>query len=111
MPKESLVQFIRIIPSQQIVVGRKAIIDVWVKNFSPQPYDNFTVTAKFPNTVEIKDAVLFFGSVPPGQTMKQSWTFVPKIQGWVGIEQPIIVFEYLGAKYAGTLDTVWIPVQ
>jgi hypothetical protein len=111
MSKESLAQFIRIVPSQQVSVGGKATIDVWVKNFSQQPYDNFAVKAKFPNTVDIKDLSLFFDTIPAGQAAKQSWTFVPKAQGWLGIEEPTIVFEYLGAKYAGTLDTVWVSVQ
>lgn len=111
MPKESLVQFIRIVPSQQVVAGGKTTIDVWVKNFSQQPYENFAVKARFPNTVDIKDIALFFGSIPAGQAVKQSWTFVPKMQGWLGLEEPTIVFEYLGTKYAGTLDTVWVPVQ
>lgn len=111
MPKESLVQFIRIVPSQQVVAGGKTTIDVWVKNFSQQPYEKFAVKAKFPNTVDIKETSLFFGSIPAGQAVKQSWTFVPKMQGWLGVEEPTVVFEYLGTKYAGTLDTVWVPVQ
>lgn len=111
MPKESLTQFIRIVPSQQVVVEGKANIDVWVKNFSQQPYENFAVKAKFPNTVDIKDVALFFETIPAGQAAKQSWTFVPKMQGWLGIEEPTIVFEYLGTKYAGVLDTVWVAVQ
>jgi hypothetical protein len=111
MAKESLAQFIRIVPSQQVMVGGKATVDVWVKNFSQQPYENFAVKAKFPNTVDIKDLSLFFNTIPAGQAAKQSWTFVAKTQGWMGIEEPTIVFEYLGAKYAGTMDTVWVPVQ
>ena len=111
MPKESLVQFIRIVPSQQVVAGGKTTIGVWVKNFSQQPYEKFAVKARFPNTVDIKELSLFFGSIPAGQTVKQSWTFVPKMQGWLEVEEPTIVFEYLGTKYAGTLDTVWVPVQ
>ncbi len=111
MPKESLVQFIRIVPSQQVVAGGKTTIDVWVKNFSQQPYEKFAVKARFPNTVDIKETSLFFGSIPAGQAVKQSWTFVPKMQGWLGVEEPTIVFEYLGTKYAGTMDTVWVPVQ
>lgn len=111
MAKESLAQFIRMVPSQQVVVGGKATIDVWVKNFSQQPYENFAVKAKFPNTVDIKDISLFFGTIPAGQAAKQSWTFVAKAHGWLGVEEPTIVFEYLGTKYAGTLDTVWVPVQ
>jgi hypothetical protein len=90
MPKESLVQFIRIVPSQQVVAGGKTTIDVWVKNFSQQPYENFAVKARFPNTVDIKDIALFFGSIPAGQAVKQSWTFVPKMQGWLGLEEPLL---------------------
>ncbi len=111
MAKESLAQFIKIVPSKQVVVGGKATVDVWVKNFSQQPYEHFAVKAKFPNTVDIKDLSLFFDTIAPGQAAKQSWTFVAKAPGWLGIEEPIIVFEYLGTKYAGTMDTVWIPVQ
>lgn len=111
MPKESLTQFIRIVPSQQVVAGKKTTIDVWVKNFSQQPYENFAVKARFPNTVDIKDISLFFDTIPAGQAAKQTWTFVTKMQGWLGVEEPTIVFEYLGTKYTGTLDTVWVPVQ
>lgn len=111
MPKESLVQFVRIVPSQQVVAGKKATIDVWVKNFSQQPYENFAVKARFPNTVDTKDPCLFFDTIPAGQAAKQTWTFVPKMQGWLGLEEPTIVFEYLGTRYTGTLDTVWVPVQ
>ncbi|MFA0822887.1 MAG: hypothetical protein ACC612_08340 [Methanomethylovorans sp.] len=111
MAKESLAQFIRIVPSQQVVAGGKATVDVWVKNFSQQPYEHFAVKAKFPNTVDFKDLSVFFDTIAPGQAAKQSWTFVAKAPGWLGIEEPTIVFEYLGTKYAGTLDTVWVPVQ
>ncbi|MGB3908818.1 MAG: hypothetical protein WBL02_10375 [Methanomethylovorans sp.] len=111
MPKESLAQFIMFVPSQKVVAGGKTVIDVWIKNFSQQPYEKFAIKARFPNTVEIKDTALFFDPIPAGQTVKQSWTFVPRMQGWLGVEEPTVVFEYLGTKYTGTLDTIWIPVQ
>ena len=109
--KESIAQYIKFVPSQQPSVGNKATIDVWVKNFTQQPYANFAVTGTFTNTLEVKNADLFFGTIAPGETVKQTWTVKPKVPGWISINEPTTVFEYGGAKYMGVLDPVWIQVQ
>lgn len=111
MQKESIAQYLKFVPSQQPAVGKKATIDVWVKNFAQQPYENFAVTGTFPNTLEVKDANLFFGTIAPGETVKQTWVVKPKVQGWISINEPTAVFVYGGVKYMGVLDPVWIQVQ
>ncbi len=111
MQKESITQYLKFVPSQQPAVGKKATIDVWVKNFAQQPYENFAVTGTFPNTLEVKDTNLFFGTIAPGETVKQTWVVKPKVQGWISINEPTAVFGYGGAKYMGVLDPVWIQVQ
>ncbi|MDO9517567.1 MAG: hypothetical protein Q7J10_05890 [Methanosarcinaceae archaeon] len=109
--KESIAQYIKFVPSQQSSVGNKATIDVWVKNFTQQPYKNFAVKGAFPNTLEVKNVNLFFETIAPGETVKQTWTVKPKVGGWISITEPTVVFEYGGAKYMGVLDPVWIQVQ
>ena len=109
--KESIAQYLKFVPSQQQSVGNKATIDVWIKNFTQQPYENFAVTGTFPNTLEVKNANLFFGTIAPGDTVKQTWTVKPKVPGWISITEPTVVFEYGGAKYMGVLDPVWLQVQ
>lgn len=111
MQKESIAQYLKFVPSQQPSVGNKATIDVWVKNFAQQPYEDFAVTGTFPNTLEVKDANLFFGTIAPGETVKQTWVVKPKVQGWISINEPTAVFVYGGVKYMGVLDPVWIQVQ
>ena len=109
--KESIAQYLKFVPSQQPLVGKKATIDVWVKNFTQQPYENFAITGKFPNILEVKSADLFFGTIAPGETVKQTWAVKPKVPGWASITEPTAVFEYGGTKYMGVLDPVWIQVQ
>ena len=111
MQKESIAQYLKFVPSQQPAVGKKATIDVWVKNFAQQPYENFAVTGTFPNILEVKDANLFFGTIAPGETVKQTWVVKPKVEGWASITEPTAVFEFGGIKYMGVLDPVWIQVQ
>jgi hypothetical protein len=82
-----------------------------VKNFAQQPYENFAVTGTFPNTLEVKDANLFFGTIAPGESVKQTWVVKLKVEGWTSITEPTAVFEFDGVKYMGVLDPVWIQVQ
>ena len=109
--KESIAQYVKFVPSQNPSVGKKATIDVWVKNFAQQPYENFAVTGTFPNTLEVKDANLFFGTIAPGESVKQTWVVKLKVEGWISITEPTAVFEFGGVKYMGVLDPVWIQVQ
>ncbi len=109
--KESIAQYVKFVPSQNPAVGKKATIDVWVKNFTQQPYEHFAVTGTFTHTLEVKDANLFFGTIAPGETVKQTWFIKPKSSDWVSIDEPTVVFEYGDAKYMGVLDPVWIQVQ
>jgi hypothetical protein len=109
--KESIAQYVKFVPSQNPAVGKKATIDVWVKNFAQQPYENFAVTGTFPNTLEVKDANLFFGTIAPGESVKQTWVVKLKVEGWTSIIEPTAVFEFDGVKYMGVLDPVWIQVQ
>ncbi|MBW6470765.1 MAG: hypothetical protein K0A90_06035, partial [Methanosarcinaceae archaeon] len=109
--KESIAQYIKFVPSQQSSVGNKATIDVWVKNFTQQPYMNFAVKGTFQNTLEVKNVNLFFGTIVPGETVKQTWTVKLKVGGWISITEPTVVFEHGGTKYMGILDPVWIQVQ
>ena len=111
MQKESIAQYVKFVPSQNPSVGKKATIDVWVKNFAQQPYENFAVTGTFPNTLEVKDANLFFGTIAPGESVKQTWVVKLKVEGWTSITEPTAVFEFDGVKYMGVLDPVWIQVQ
>ncbi|SES90290.1 hypothetical protein SAMN04488587_1477 [Methanococcoides vulcani] len=109
--KEALAQFIKFAPAPQYSAGSKAAVDVWVKNFSQQPYDNLTIIANFPGTVKVKKPALAFGSIGPGETVKKTWNVTPSIPGWVAIEEPMVVFEYAGARYSGQLDPIWLNVQ
>ncbi len=111
IPKETLSQYIRLIPAQQMVAGNKTSIDVWVKNFAQHPYDNFAITAKFANTVAIENTELFFDRIGPGDTAKKTWQIKPMVSGWASVEEPTIVFEYMGNKYTGVLDQLWLQVQ
>ncbi|MGM0770476.1 MAG: hypothetical protein ACQESU_02575 [Halobacteriota archaeon] len=109
--KEALAQFIRFVPSRMYAAGSKAPVDVWIKNFSQQPYDNLTIIGNFPGTVKVKMPVLSFGKVGPGETVKKTWDVTPAVPGWVAIEDPMVVFEYAGVRYSGQLDPVWLNVQ
>ncbi|UGV41042.1 hypothetical protein J7W08_01640 [Methanococcoides orientis] len=109
--KEALAQFIKFVPAHQYSAGSKAAVDIWIKNFSQQSYDNLTVIANFPGTVKVKKPALSFGSIGPGETVKKTWSITPAISGWVAIEEPMVVFEYAGTRYSGQLDPVWLNVQ
>ena len=109
--KESIAQYVKFVPSQNSSVGKKATIDVWVKNFTQQPYEHFAITGTFTHTLEVQDENLFFGTIAPGETVKQTWFVKPKSSGWVSINEPTVVFEYGDVKYVGVLDPVWIQVQ
>ncbi|MBN2488346.1 MAG: hypothetical protein JXA98_04900 [Methanosarcinaceae archaeon] len=111
MQKESVAQYVRFVPSPQYAVGKSSTIDVWVKNFAQQSYDNFAVTGTFPTYLEVKDANLFFGKIAAGETVKQTWSVKPTTAGWISINEPTVVFEYMGTKYTCVLDPVWIQVQ
>ncbi len=109
--KEAIEQYIKIIPPQQIKVGGKVAVDVWIKNFTQQPYYNFAMKAKFGTTVDIENPNLFFDTIAPGETVKKSWIIKPKSSGWASIEEPTVVFEYASTKYIGVLDPAWLQVQ
>ncbi|WP_406657710.1 hypothetical protein V7O62_03895 [Methanolobus sp. ZRKC2] len=111
LPKESLSQYVKLVPAQQIQVGNKTTVDVWVKNFAQQPYENFAIKAKFGNTVDVESTNLFFDTIASGETAKKTWVVKPKVSGWASIEEPTVVFEYMGARYMGVLDPVWLQVQ
>jgi hypothetical protein len=111
LPKDALSQYVKLVPAQQCSVGNKMTVDVWVKNFAQQPYVNFALKAKFGNTVDVEDVNLFFDNISPGETAKRTWVLKPKIAGWVAVEEPTVVFEYMGNRYTGVLDPVWIQVR
>lgn len=107
----SLAQFIKIMPPAQCATGQGIEVDVWVKNFYQQPYENLVVIATFPSTVKVKKATLSFGSVGPGETVKRSWKLTPNAPGWVSIDEPTVVFEFGGGRYSGQLEQAWLNVQ
>jgi hypothetical protein len=109
--KESIAQYVKFVPSQQITVGKPATVDVWVKNFTQQPYHDFAIKAKFANSLEPEKINLFFDTIAPGETAKRTWVVKPKLSGWASIEEPTVVFNYGGTKYIGVLDPVWLQVQ
>ncbi|MDW7733313.1 MAG: hypothetical protein SCH66_12915 [Methanolobus sp.] len=111
LPKESLSQYVKLVPAQQSQVGNKTTVDVWVKNFAQQPYENFAIKAKFGNTVDVENINLFFDNIAPGEAAKRTWVIKPKVSGWVSVEEPTVVFDYMGTRYMGVLDPVWIQVQ
>ena len=107
----ALAQFIKIMPPAQCASGQNVGVDVWVKNFYQQPYENLVIIATFPATVKVKKATLSFGSIDPGESVKQTWKVTPNIAGWAAIEEPTVVFEFGGARYSGQLDQAWLNVQ
>ncbi|MDG6243195.1 MAG: hypothetical protein QCH31_02210 [Methanolobus sp.] len=109
--KEIMVQYVRFVPPEYFQVGKAAKVDVWVKNFTQHPYNNFAIKAKFANSLEVRKINLFFGDIAPGETAKRTWIVIPKMKGWISIEEPTVVFEYMGTKYIGVLDPVWLQVQ
>ncbi|MDI3485073.1 MAG: hypothetical protein PWQ75_2475 [Methanolobus sp.] len=109
--KESIAQYVKFVPSQQISIGKTATVDVWVKNFTQQPYHDFAIKGKFANTLEPEKINLFFDTIAPGETVKRTWVVKPKLSGWASIEDPTVVFNYGGTKYMGVLDSVWLQVQ
>ncbi|WP_094226556.1 hypothetical protein [Methanolobus psychrotolerans] len=111
LQKEAIAQYIRFVPAQQITAGKVTGVDVWVKNFTQQPYNNFAVKAKFANSLEVENINLFFDNIAPGETVKRTWVLTPKLTGWASIEEPTVIFEYGVSKYIGVLDPVWLQVQ
>jgi hypothetical protein len=109
--KESIAQYVKFVPSQQITIGKPATVDVWVKNFTQQPYHDFAIKGKFANTLEPEKINLFFDTIAPGETVKRTWAVKPKLSGWASIEEPTVVFNFGGTKYIGVLDPVWLQVQ
>ncbi len=109
--KEVIAKYMRFVPPQQFTVGKYHNIEVWVKNFTQHPYENFAVKAKFANSMEVKKINLFFDTIAPGETAKRTWTINPKLSGWVPIEGPTVVFEYMGTKYICVMDPLWLQVQ
>ncbi|SFM34027.1 hypothetical protein [Methanolobus profundi] len=109
--KESIAQYVRFVPAQDITVGKLTSVDVWVKNFTQQPYENFSMKAKFGTALDAEKVNLFFDTVAPGETVKRTWVVKPKVAGWASIEEPTVVFDYMGTKYIGVLDPVWLQVQ
>ncbi|ADI73623.1 conserved hypothetical protein [Methanohalobium evestigatum Z-7303] len=111
LQKETLAKFVKFVPSTQNKVGKKSKIDVWVKNPSKKPYNNFKVVAVYCNTLKVKNPTLDFGTIAPGQTVKQTWEVIPEASGIVSINKPTVVFENMGEKYSGRFEPVWIRVQ
>jgi hypothetical protein len=109
--KETIAQYVKFVPSQQITIGKPATVDVWVKNFTQQPYNDFAIKAKFSNSLEPEKINLFFDTIAPGETVKRTWVVKPKLSGWASIEEPTVVFNFGGNKYIGVLDPVWLQVQ
>ncbi|WP_340817992.1 hypothetical protein [Methanolobus sp. WCC4] len=109
--KESIAQYVRFVPAQGITVGKATSVDVWVKNFTQEPYENFAIKAKFGTALEADKENLFFDTIAPGETVKRTWIVKPKVAGWASIEEPTVVFDYMGTKYIGVLDPVWLQVQ
>ncbi len=109
--KEAIAQYVRFVPSQQLTSGKTATVDVWVKNFTQQPYENFAIKAKFGNSLEVEKINLFFDTIAPGETAKRTWVVKPKLSGWASVEEPTVVFNFMGSKYIGVLDPVWLQVH
>lgn len=109
--KEAIAQYIKIVPPQENKLGGKIAVDVWVKNFTQQPYKNFAMKAKFGTAIDIENPNLFFDTIAPGETVKRTWIIKPKTSGWVSIDEPTVVFEYASTKYIGVLDPAWVQVQ
>ena len=109
--KETIAQYVKFVPSQQVTVGKPATIDVWVKNFTQQPYSDFAIKGKFANSLEPEKINMFFDTIAPGETAKRTWVVKAKLSGWASIEEPTVVFTYAGTKYIGVLDPVWLQVQ
>ena len=104
-----VVKFVKCAPSQ-MKAGTKGTIDVWVKNFNKQPYQNLVVTAVFPDTVRAKKTKLKFGALSPGQTAKQTWNVKTSASGVFQIADVTVTFTFGGKKYAGALGPVRIQV-
>ncbi|MCK4652110.1 MAG: hypothetical protein KAT13_03365, partial [Methanosarcinales archaeon] len=104
-----VVKFVKCAPSQ-MKAGTRGTIDVWVKNFNKQPYQNLVVTAVFPDTVRAKKTNLKFGALSPGQTAKQTWNVKTSASGVFQITDVTVTFTFGGKKYAGVLGPVRIQV-
>ncbi len=104
-----ITRFVRCVPSQ-MKAGTTGTIDVWIKNFNKQPYQNLAVTAVFPDTVRAKKTKLKFGALPPGETAKQTWNVKTTAPGRFRIDDVTVTFTFGGKRYAGALGPVWIQV-
>ncbi|MFP4654831.1 MAG: hypothetical protein ACLFMM_04020 [Methanohalobium sp.] len=111
LQKDTLAKVVRFVPSNQNKPGKKSKIDVWVKNSSRRPYNNFRVVAAHCNSLKVKNPTLDFGTIAPGQTVKQTWVVIPEVSGIVSINKPTVVFEYMDETYSGRFEPVWIRVQ
>lgn len=107
MPKESVAPFVKFIPVADSMNNISAV-DVWVKNFSQSPYENFMVRADFPEAIAVKSNIMKFGSIDAGATVKHTWIIKVKVSGQHAINNPTILMQYMGKKYTSTLDPVWI---
>lgn len=104
-----LSRFVRCVPSQ-MRAGTSGTIDVWIKNFSQQPYQSVVVTGTFHEYIRVKNKKLKFGTVEPGQVAKQTWKIVPASPGRYPVNEVTVAFTFGGKRYAGALDPVWIQV-
>ncbi len=104
-----IAKFVRCVPSQ-MKVGTTGTIDVWIKNFNKQPYQNLAVTAAFPDTARAKKTKLKFGALGPDETAKQTWNVKPTAPGKFRIDDATVTFTFGGKRYAGALGPVWIQV-
>ena len=107
MPKESVAPFVKFIP---VTDSRNNVsaVDVWIKNFSQSPYENFLIRADFPEAISVKSNILEFGTIDAGATIKQTWIIKVSVAGQHPINNPTILMKYMGKKYTSTLDPVWI---
>lgn len=104
-----IAKFVRCVPSQ-MKAGTSGTIDVWIKNFNKQPYQNLAVTAVFPDTVRAKKTKLKFGALASGETAKQTWNVKPTAPGKFQITDVTVTFTFGGKKYAGAPGPVRIQV-
>ena len=107
MPKESVAPFVKCIPVADST-NKVSAIDVWIKNFSQSPYENFMIKADFPEAIAVKSNILEFGTIDAGATVKQTWIIKVNVAGQHAINNPTILMQYTGKKYTSTLDPVWI---
>lgn len=104
-----LSRFVRCVPSQ-MRAGTSGTIDVWIKNFSQQSYQNLVVTGTFHEYIRVKNKKLKFGTIEQGQVAKQTWNIIPAAPGRYPVNEVTVAFTFGGKRYAGALDPVWIQV-